>query len=297
MFGSGMLNLQSDDSTTFRRLVPPIEAPHPGTIVGIDAEFVALQQEEINMTADGTRETIRPSRLGLARVSVLRGTGQDADLPFIDDYIAMQEPVIDYLTEFSGIRPGDLERGSSLHMLVSLRVAYKKLWLLLNLGCIFVGHGLIKDFRTINIHIPKNQVIDTVELFHIKSRGRKISLRFLAWILLHEDIQSGMHDSIEDARTALRLWRKYLEYTDAGVLEQQLDFIYKEGMKYKFKVPSEQKSGGGLGVAEHATPGRGTPEPSTRPGSSMAGDTGDAGTPGRFGGVRGAGAFGGSPLR
>ncbi|KAK5013804.1 poly(A)-specific ribonuclease, partial [Cryomyces antarcticus] len=90
---------------TFRYLSHTTEAPRPGTHVAIDAEFVALQREEIEVKADGTRETVRPSRLGLARVSVLRGSGPDQGLPFIDDYIAISEPVVDYLTAFSGISP------------------------------------------------------------------------------------------------------------------------------------------------------------------------------------------------
>ncbi len=206
--------------------------------MAIDAEFVALQREEIEIKADGSRETIRPSRLGLARVSVLRGGGEHQGVPFIDDYIAITEPVVDYLTAYSGIEPGDLDRSKSRHALVSLKVAYKKLWLLLNLGCVFVGHGLPKDFRTINIHVPKAQVVDTVELFFIQARQRKLSLRFLAWFLLKEDIQQETHDSIEDARTALKLWRKYEEFVDAGILGTILNDIYAKGRDVGFKAPS-----------------------------------------------------------
>jgi len=242
----------------FRLLNPVVEPPQPMTPYGIDAEFVALQREEIEIKADGTRETIRPSRLGLARVSVLRGSGHDADLPFIDDYIAITEPIVDYLTQHSGISPGDLDRTMSRHNLIGLKVAYKKLWLLLNLGCIFVGHGLIKDFRTINIHVPKAQVVDTVELFHIAALKRKLSLRFLAWLLLKEDIQTDMHDSIEDARTALKLWRKWEEFTEAGVLEETLEWVYRRGRECGFKVPSS-KGEDNLPAPGMGTPGRATP--------------------------------------
>lgn len=48
--------------------------------------------------------------------------------------------------------------------------------------------------------MPKDQLIDTVELFHLK-RQRKISLKFLASFLLGLEIQTKTHDSIEDANT------------------------------------------------------------------------------------------------
>ena len=104
------------------KLLSQEETPGPGTIVAIDAEFVALQMEEMEVKADGTRETIRPSRLSLARVSVLRGSGRDDSLPFIDDYIVTYEPVVDYLTAFSGIEPGDLDLHLSKKALVPLKV-------------------------------------------------------------------------------------------------------------------------------------------------------------------------------
>ncbi|KAH7384588.1 PAB-dependent poly(A)-specific ribonuclease subunit PAN2 [Pyrenochaeta sp. MPI-SDFR-AT-0127] len=263
----------------FKLLQASTETPRPGYPVAIDAEFIRLQAEEIEMKADGTRQTIRPDRKGLARVSVCRGEGELAGLPFIDDYIAVTEQVVDYLTEWSGISPGDLSRETSPHAPVSLKHAYKKLWLLLNLGCVFVGHSLANDFRTINIHVPKSQVVDTSNLFFKSDFRRKLNLKFLAWCVLKEKIQEDTHDSIEDATTALKLWRKHEEFVDAGVLEQMLNDIYATGSQMRFKAPGSSGTaiaGNGNGRPGAGVPGRDTPDPLTTPkkGGSTFGSVG-----------------------
>ncbi len=178
---------------------------------------------------------------------MLRGSGPNEGVPFINDYIKTYELVVDYLTKYSGLREGDLDPITSSHTLLPLKVAYKKLWLLLNLGCIFIGHGLPSDFRTINIHVPKSQVLDTVTLFHIRTQKRKLSLRFLTWYFLKEDIQQETHDSIEDACMALKLWKKYEEFKDASIVAQILEEVYREGRKHGYKPPSERSGHERLG--------------------------------------------------
>lgn len=227
----------------------------PGMICPIDSEFVALNQEELEVSSTGSRRMIRPSRLSLARVSVLRGQGPREGEAFVDDFIWTKDPVVDYLTQFSGIKSGDLDPRTSKHTLVPLRVAYKKLRLLVDSGCIFLGHGLKKDFRIINIYVPPDQVIDTVDLFQSSSHPRKLSLRFLAWFLLKEDIQgphanesaqadgsapvgsSEGHDSIEDALAALRLYRIYLDFKRDDRLEDVLEDLYEAGRIHGWKPP------------------------------------------------------------
>lgn len=227
---------------TYRPLVAKTEKPGPDTIMALDTEFVALKRPEIEMNPEGEMETIRPMTHALARVSVVRGQGEDEGLPCIDDYIIIKEPVVDYLTLYSGITRNDLDPRTSQHTLLPLKKAYKKLWVLLNLGCKFLGHGLKQDFRVINIQVPKSQIIDTIDLFFLKSRLRKLSLAFLAWWALKENIQMETHDSIEDARTALKLYRKYLEYRDAGVLDALLQEVYRVGRDVNFKPPKQNGS-------------------------------------------------------
>ena len=249
------------------------EKPGPETIVALDTEFVSLKQPEIQMNSDGERETIRPVSHAIARVSVVRGQGEEEGEAFIDDYINIKEPIVDYLTTYSGIRPGDLDPRTSKHNLVPLKTAYKKLWVLLNLGCKFLGHGLKQDFRVINLQVPKAQVIDTIELFYLKSRLRRLSLAFLTSVLLKEDIQLETHDSIEDARSALKLYRKYQEFMDAGLLEKMLEEIYKTGRATNFKPPRKDDHHGAQGADAPPGPAEGPPTtPLRRPAGGLSGN-------------------------
>ncbi|KAI0467541.1 PAB-dependent poly(A)-specific ribonuclease subunit PAN2 [Xylaria cf. heliscus] len=276
---------------TYRALNREAEPAGPDSIVAIDTEFVKIAQPEVEMHSDGNSKIIRPTVHALARTSIIRGSGMDEGVPFIDDYIIINEKVVDYLTSYSGITEQDLDKTIAAdrgHNLVPLKIAYKKIWILLNLGCKFLGHGLKQDFRVINVYVPKTQVIDTSNLFFIKERLRKLSLQFLAYTILKEDIQLHTHDSIEDARTALRLYRKYQEYVEAGILETMLQEIYAKGLASNFKPPAKTANGSipirtdtppssDSARAGANTPGNGTgtapSTPSKRSGSSVFGIT------------------------
>ena len=141
---------------------PPPHAPHathatqgPGDLVGIDAEFVALEMETASVREDGTRVVSKEGRQALARLSMIDcRTG----LVLTDDYVLPSEPVMDHLTRFSGITPEDLDPGASRHHLLAQRTVYLKLRHLIDRGVTLVGHGLKKDFRIINVFVPPAQV-------------------------------------------------------------------------------------------------------------------------------------------
>jgi hypothetical protein len=102
--------------------------PGNGDLVAIDAEFVCVQQEESLITSAGSKEIISEPRNALARLSVINCQTNEV---IIDDYVLPMEPVVDYLTRFSGIVQNDLDPNSSPHSLVTPQEAYLKVRLLM----------------------------------------------------------------------------------------------------------------------------------------------------------------------
>lgn len=199
------------------------ELPQKGDLFALDAEFVAYSAPE-KMVMNEQDEWSRTSmRLGLGRVSLVRGSGAMAGTPCIDDYIQSVEPVYDHLTRYSGLLPGDLDAESSRRHLTTLRKAYMKLRFMVDRGCVFVGHGLKKDFRMLNIVVPKDQIVDTMDLFW-PGRGRRLSLKFLVafFLGLGSGFQEDVHDSIEDATAALRLYNLHQDLQSKGQFDELL---------------------------------------------------------------------------
>jgi PAB-dependent poly(A)-specific ribonuclease subunit 2 len=214
----------------------------------------------------------------LARVSVLRGEGVGTGIPFIDDHIHTSEPVVDYLTEFSGIRGKLLpfcplsrleltllfrfdnsRRSRSFLVKTYTRSSQSRLQETPNVGrlglriyrswsqqrssyhqCVsfllFVRFRLANPFVQTDIYIPPSQIIDTVNIYHLASRQRKLSLRFLAYAVLHSAIQADTHDSIEDARTALQLYEEYNRLEAEGIWGDTLEEVYAQG-KQTVRLP------------------------------------------------------------
>lgn len=206
----------------------------------IDCEFVSLREEVADFTSEGKKTVISPAYLSLARVSLVRASGPLKGTVCLDDYIEPREEIVNYLTQFSGIRPEDLNKETSTHNLITLKTAYRKLRYMIDAKVLFIGHGLQQDFRILNMIVPNDQIFDTVDKYLHSSNQRKLSLKFLAWAVLGKFIQLTNHDSVEDADAALQLYNCYLEKKDS--FDSFLLNIYKIGKINGYKPPKKIKN-------------------------------------------------------
>jgi RNA exonuclease 4 len=113
----------------------------------------------------------------------------------LNTYVAPGARVKDYLTRYSGLRPGDLD-GAPTFDSVRAQVAA------LLEGSILVGHAPSNDLRALQCKHPVELTRDTAALdWGEQERG----LGSLCREVLGVDIQAGTHSPLEDAIASLRL--------------------------------------------------------------------------------------------
>ena len=168
-----------------------LNLPNLKNIVSVDCEMVGVGEE-------GERKV-------LARISIVDGTLK----VLLDSFVASPEEVTKYGTNISGIRPEDLVGAPAFDNVMKLALEIMK-------NKIIVGHSLENDFEVMNYYPPKAVRRDTAKYKRFKL-GKTPKLKTLVFKHLREEIQTGEHNPVEDARAAMKLYLKFRDEWEASL--------------------------------------------------------------------------------
>ncbi|KAI9758578.1 MAG: hypothetical protein M4579_003013 [Chaenotheca gracillima] len=145
---------------------------------------------------------------GHSRLTRISLVGWDGEV-VLDELVKPEEPIINYLTPYSGITPAMLEPVTT-----TLADIQKKLLEIIGPRTILIGHSLESDFAALRITHPF--IVDTSMIYpHPRGPPLKSSLKWLTQKYLGREIQKGHgssgHDSIEDAKACLDLVKEKCE--------------------------------------------------------------------------------------
>jgi len=162
---------------------------------GASEIVVALDCEMVGVGPGGIRSV-------LARLSIVDHEGK----VLIDAFVRQSEKITDYRTHITGITAATLDGPK-----VMREEAARKRAAELMEGKVVVGHAVQHDFQALLMSHPQSMTRDTALFRPLRVPGsekKTPSLARLSEVWLHETIrESGKHDSVEDARMALRLYR------------------------------------------------------------------------------------------
>ncbi|KAL3162472.1 hypothetical protein ABBQ32_010134 [Trebouxia sp. C0010 RCD-2024] len=165
--------------------------------------------------------------LELTRVTLI----DENEQVLLDELVLPDTPIVNYNTSFSGISPAMMKGVTT-----TLTQMQQRILQYVGPDTFVVGHSLENDLRVLKlVHL---KVLDTAIMYpHARWPVQQNSLRWLAGKYLGETIQTGSHDSKEDAVTALRLVNLKLQHSPffgkSSVADAQnlVDVLHEQGRK------------------------------------------------------------------
>lgn len=148
----------------------------------------------------------------LARVSLVDYDGRIV----YDAHVKPREDVKDYRTAITGITKEILrKKGEDFDIVRSKVVAILK-------NKTIVGHAVHHDFEALDLDQPDRRTIrDTCTFSELRPPNRKQtpSLKLLAEYWLDKTVQTGSHSSVEDARTAMMLYKRFEQSWEEAMVQ------------------------------------------------------------------------------
>ncbi|KJA20623.1 hypothetical protein HYPSUDRAFT_42931 [Hypholoma sublateritium FD-334 SS-4] len=166
----------------------------------LPGKFLALDCEMVGVGIDGAESS-------LARVSLVNFYGA----VILDEFVRQKERVVDYRTQWSGIRESDMIHAHKFED-VQKRVAQ------LLQDRILVGHAVHNDLKALLLSHPRAQTRDTQIYAHkfAVTKSKRVALRNLVKDELGLTIQGGEHSSITDARATMAVYRLHKKEWEKG---------------------------------------------------------------------------------
>ncbi|KAL3684200.1 hypothetical protein R1sor_002222 [Riccia sorocarpa] len=184
-------------------------------------KVLALDCEMVGVGVEGKRSA-------LARVSLVNVYGNVV----YDKHVRPPEFVTDFRTRVSGVRPRDLRKAEDFWT-VQKEVAE------LIKGKTLVGHAIHNDLKTLLLSHPRKNLRDTQRYKPLRSStGRVQALKHLTSEHLGLSIQEREHDSVEDARAALCLYKKFKEDWEKSLRERRQECRTSAGSGEKQPKPT-----------------------------------------------------------
>lgn len=164
--------------------------------------YFAVDCEMVGVGPNGTESA-------LARVSIVNFANEIV----LDTYVKVDQPVTDYRTFVSGIRPEHIESDSAMPI-VRVQILVSKI---LN-GKILIGHGLENDLKVMGIQHPMSDIRDTAtytpfmrkiekendETIHCPRRLKELVMEKLGKQI---QVEGKPHSPVEDAIAAMDLYK------------------------------------------------------------------------------------------
>ncbi|KAJ7263611.1 ribonuclease H-like domain-containing protein [Mycena haematopus] len=165
----------------------------PGKYLALDCEMVGVGPEGLESS--------------LARVSLVNFHGAVQ----LDAFVRQRERVVDYRTEFSGVRETDMVNAHPFPTIQTLVAALLK-------DRILIGHAVHNDLRALLLSHPHAATRDT-QLYAGRFgvvKGKRVALRRLVEQEVGAVIQGGEHSSVTDARATMAVYRLHRKEWERG---------------------------------------------------------------------------------